>query len=145
MCRAHHLWVVGLLVLTATSTFGQAVGGALPAVGFDCWIGNNGKPYYIHYIRCIPDRDLNFKPEIDERAERLLEELHQELHRGAGAGAEAKLTANLQLVREAAGVWNIRINAYPYEWSWAEGRPQALVRAVLCPADQQCAVMLRKD
>jgi hypothetical protein len=37
-------------------------------------------------------------------------------------------------------VWNIRIFSYPYEWSWAEGLPQQLVRSVLCPRDVSCTV-----
>lgn len=111
----------------------------------DCWVGNSGPPTYIHFIRCIRDRDLPYPPNADERIDNFLTDLHKELHLRSGLDAERKLKANIDLVRESASVWNIRINTYPYEWSWDEGRPQKLVRYVLCPADVDCKINVYRN
>lgn len=112
-------------------------------VGFDCWVGADERPFLTHYIRCIADRDLPHPELINPRSEALLDLLHRELHQHSGADAEKALKANLELVRETRSVWNIKIYSYPSDWSWREGTPERLVRAVLCPKDMPCAVMIR--
>lgn len=108
----------------------------------DCWIGDSGPPYHIAYIRCIRDRDLPYPPNADERIDAFLDELHRELHQRSGLDAERKLKANIELVRESASIWSIRINAYPYEWSWQEGLPAKLVHAAFCPSEVDCKIIV---
>jgi hypothetical protein len=132
----------GLLLLSGGAC-AQTGAGASSGVGFDCWIGSDGGPYYTHYIRCIEDRDLPH-PELSKPDyATLLDRLHRELHQLSGADAERTFRANIELVRETRSVWNIRIHSYPSDWSWQEGTPERLVRAVLCPRDMPCAVMVR--
>lgn len=109
-------------------------------MGLDCWIGLDGGRAPVNYIRCIIDRDLPHPELANLRLDAFLDSLHAELHQKSGADAERLYKANLSLVKEAPAVWSIRIISYPYEWSWDEGRPQQLVRAVLCPADTACTV-----
>lgn len=114
---------------------------ATTAPGFDCWIGDDSN---VHYIRCIVDRDIPPEASSNERADALMESIHQELHRGTGAKAERVFKSNIELVRVSGAVWNIRIHSYPYEWSWKEGMPERLVRAALCPPGASCPVLIRR-
>jgi hypothetical protein len=109
-------------------------------VGLDCWVGQDGPPLHTNFIRCMVDRDLPYPMLVDERLDSFLTDLHKELHGKSGADAERMYKANIQLVRETSSIWNIRIFSFPYEWSWQEGRPQQLVRSVLCPRDVSCVV-----
>lgn len=109
-------------------------------VGLDCWVGQDGPPLHTNFIRCMVDRDLPYPTLVDERLDAFLTDLHKELHGKSGADAERMYKANIQLVRETSSIWNIRIFTFPYEWSWQEGRPQQLVRSVLCPRDVSCVV-----
>lgn len=109
-------------------------------VGLDCWVGQDGPPLHTNFIRCMVDRDLPYPTLVDERLDGFLTDLHKELHGKSGADAERMYKANIQLVRETSSIWNIRIFSFPYEWSWQEGRPQQLVRSVLCPRDVSCVV-----
>jgi len=129
--------------LAAASAGAQTADSPPDGVGFDCWVGHDGKPFFTNYIRCIADRDLPHPELVNQQSETFLNLLHQELHAKSGAAAEAMMKANLELVRESRSIWNIRIHSYPYEWSWQEGRPEQLVRAVLCPRDVPCTVMVR--
>ncbi|MDP2133018.1 MAG: hypothetical protein Q8J99_05350 [Sulfuritalea sp.] len=129
--------------LTAASVRAQTTDVPPAGVGFDCWVGHDGKPFFTNYIRCIADRDLPHPELVNQQSETFLHLLHQELHAKSGADAEAMMKANIELVRETRSIWNIRIHSYPYEWSWREGRPEQLVRAVLCPADLPCTVLVR--
>jgi hypothetical protein len=110
------------------------------AVGLDCWVGRDGPPFFTNFIRCMVDRDLPYPTLADQQLDAFLGGLHTELHSKSGADAERMYKANIELVRESISVWNIRIFSYPYEWSWEEGRPQQLVRSVLCPRDVSCTV-----
>jgi hypothetical protein len=135
----------GLKVLWLLTTLGAATSLAqTPAdsaqMGLDCWIGQEERQLQAHYIRCIADRDLPHPVLDDETLELLLDELHREFHQGSGAAAERLYRSKLELVRESRSLWNIRIFSYPYEWSWADGRPQRLVRAMLCPSGTACQV-----
>ncbi|MCM2307627.1 MAG: hypothetical protein NDI91_09215 [Sulfuritalea sp.] len=114
-----------------------------PDIGFDCWIGGEGTQIYTHYIRCIADRDLAHPESIDPQSDAVLNLLHRELHQRSGSDAEKAFKANIELVREAGSVWSIRIYSYPSDSSWQEGMPERLVRAVLCPRQAHCAVMIR--
>lgn len=136
--------IAGGLVCAAGMACGQTVPGAASGAGFDCWVGYDGKPDYTHYIRCIADRDIPSPPAPDSRSEAFLELLHQELHRGGGSSAEKIFKSNIEVVRESRAVWNIRIYSYPTEWSWKEGMPERLVRAVLCPRETTCSVLIRE-
>lgn len=132
------------LLLPAAPAFGQEALPATSSVGFDCWVGRDGKPFYTNYIRCIADRDLPQTAQPDPESELILDLLHRELHTRSGADAEKTMKAHIELVRETRAVWSIRIHSYPYEWSWQEGRPEQLVRSVLCPNDVPCTVMIRQ-
>ena len=130
-------------LFAAGFAFGQTAATTQPGVGFDCWIGADGKPYYTHYIRCMADRDLPHPELSNPYSDALLDLLHRELHQRSGADAERMFKTNIELVRETRSVWNIRIHSYPSDWSWQEGTPERLVRAVLCPQVGQCTVMIR--
>ena len=132
------------LLLPAAPAFGEEALPATSSVGFDCWVGRDGKPFYTNYIRCIADRDLPQMAQPDPESELILDLLHRELHTRSGADAEKTMKAHIELVRETRAVWSIRIHSYPYEWSWQEGRPEQLVRSVLCPNDVPCTVMIRQ-
>ncbi|MBI5900039.1 MAG: hypothetical protein HZB40_12510 [Rhodocyclales bacterium] len=122
------LLLVAGLALAQTTSSGNVV-------GLDCWVGQDGPPRHTNFIRCMVDRDLPYPVLADQRLDDFLTELHKELHAKSGADAERMYKANIELVRESISIWNIRIFTYPYEWSWQEGRPQQLVRSVLCPRD----------
>lgn len=128
-----------LLLLLAGPALAQT---AAPSnvVGLDCWVGQDGPPLHTNFIRCMVDRDLPYPTLANERLDAFLTELHKELHGKSGADAERMYKANIELVRETISIWNIRIFTFPYEWSWQEGRPQQLVRSVLCPRDVSCVV-----
>lgn len=133
----------GLLALAGAAGAQTAAEATSSGVGFDCWIGSDGSPYYTHYIRCIADRDLPHPEPVNPQSGALLDLLHRELHQQSGADAEKMFKANIELVRETRSVWNIRIHSYPSDWSWQEGTPERLVRAVMCPRDMPCTVMIR--
>lgn len=129
-----------LLLLFSGSVVAQTTESPPRAVGLDCWVGQDGAPLFTNFIRCMVDRDLPYPALADQHLDAFLSNLHTELHSKSGADAERMYKSNIQLVRESISVWNIRIFTYPYEWSWEEGRPQQLVRSVLCPRDIPCTV-----
>lgn len=131
-----------LLTLQVSASHAQTPSGN---AGLDCWIGNDGAPYFTHYIRCIADRDLPHPTLENPQGEALLETLHNQLHGISGAAAEKTLKTNVELVRETHAVWSIRIHSYPADWSWVEGMPERLVRSVLCPPNTACTVMIRRE
>lgn len=129
-----------LLLLIVGNALAQTAEAPLATVGLDCWVGQDGPPFYVNFIRCMVDRDLPYPALADENLDAFLTNLHTELHSKSGADAERLYKSNIQLVRESISVWNIRIFTYPYEWSWQEGRPQQLVRSVMCPKNVNCVV-----
>lgn len=132
-------------LLAASVALAQVPAEAVANAGFDCWIGNDGQPFFTYFIRCIADRDIAPPAATDTRFDVVLDRLHHELHDGSSATAEQTLKSNIALIKESGGVWNIRIYSYPPDWSWQEGRPEQLVRAVLCPADGgNCPVFIRR-
>jgi hypothetical protein len=131
------------LLLLAGVAGAQTADGTPSGIGFDCWIGSDCKPFFTHYMRCFADRDLPHPELSNPNSDALLDLLHRELHQHSGADAEKMFKANIELVRETRSVWNIRIHSYPSDWSWQEGTPKRLVRAVLCPKEAPCAVMVR--
>lgn len=142
MASAHSLLFAALT--TATLAFAQVPAPASPNAGFDCWIGNDGRPYFTYFIRCIADRDIAPAASTDIRFDVVLDQLHRELHEGSSAGAEQTFISNIELINESAGVWNIRIYSYPPDWSWEEGMPERLVHAVLCPEAGACPILIRR-
>lgn len=134
------LLAFAMLLFGAGVASAQTTASTSPLIGLDCWVGQDGPPYHTNFIRCMVDRDLPHPELVDQRLDTFLEDLHKELHEKSGADAERMYKANVQLVRESQSIWNIRIISYPYEWSWTEGRPQQLVRSVLCPRDYTCLV-----
>ncbi|HEY6895739.1 MAG TPA: hypothetical protein VI279_00635 [Rhodocyclaceae bacterium] len=138
------LKLIWVFFLSTTAALAQSAAGSTASIGFECWIGEDGKPYHIHYIRCIADRDIPPEASVDARFDELLELIHQELHVGSPSQAEEIFKANIHLIKESGGVWDIRIYSYPPEWSWAEGRPEQLVRSVLCRGDRTCPVVIRR-
>ncbi|MDA8259430.1 MAG: hypothetical protein M0Z99_27960 [Betaproteobacteria bacterium] len=138
---------IGVLVSlsAATVAFGQPTAATFTTTGFDCWIGSNGPSLQTRFIRCMTDRDLPHAELSNTQTEEAMHLLHQEFHGKSGAAAEIMFKANLELIRMSPSVWNIRIFSYPSDWSWQEGTPERLVRAVLCPSEGNCTVMIRKD
>ena len=109
---------------------------------WDCWVDTAESGG----IRCIADRDVPAAlPEDysddDEAAEVLLELVHDNLHRGRPLRASELVREKAFLLRRE-DLWTIRLNAPPYETSWAESRPQVLVRSLLCRGRPDCRVRL---
>lgn len=144
MKRLRTAGIFVLLFATATA-FAQTTGEASATTGFDCWIGSSGPPLHTRFIRCMVDRDLAHVELSNPQSEEVLHLLHQEFHGRSGAAAETMFKANIELIRMSPSVWNIRIFSYPSDWSWQEGTPERLVRAVLCPSTGTCTVVIRKD
>ena len=144
MKRLHSIGAFVMLFATATA-LAQTTVEATSTTGFDCWIGSNGPPLHTRFIRCMTDRDLPHVELSNTQTEELMHLLHQEFHSKSGAAAERMFKANIELIRMSPSVWNIRIFSYPSDWSWQEGTPERLVRAVLCPSEGICMVMIRKD
>lgn len=138
---------IGLLAMFAATAVavGQTTEATSTTTGFDCWIGSNGPPLQTRFIRCMTDRDLPHVELGNTQIEEVMHLLHQEFHGKSGAAAEAMFKANIELIRMSPSVWNIRIFSYPSDWSWQEGTPERLVRAVLCPREGNCTVIIRKD
>lgn len=133
------------MIFAAAAAFGQTAEETSTTTGFDCWIGSNGPPFNTKFIRCMADRDLQHVALTNTQSEEAMQMLHQELHTKSGAAAEKMFKANIELIRMSASVWNIRIFAYPSDWSWREGTPERLVRATLCPRSGACTITIRKD
>ena len=134
------LW---LFFAVATATAQTPVAPAA-IFGFDCWVGIDVNRFATNYIRCMADRDLPYQHLPDPKSDAVMDILHTELHGRSGADAERLYKANIELIRESRSVWNIVIHSYPYEWSWQEGLPEQLVRAVLCPRDGTCRVLVTR-
>jgi hypothetical protein len=143
MIRTASICILGLACLVATA-FAQTVGEPVPAVGFHCWIGNDGAPLFTRRIRCIADRVLRLEEMPDMQSPTIVDILHRELHFGSGVSTEKMFKANIERVRDTGEVWNIRIFTDPYDSSWEEKRPQTLVNAVLCPVDMSCTVIFTR-
>lgn len=138
--------IVFLAMFAATAVaFGQTTEATSATTGFDCWIGSNGPPLQTRFIRCMTDRDLPHVKLSNAQTEEVMSLLHQEFHGNSGAAAEKMFKANIELIRMSPSVWNIRIFSYPSDWSWQEGTPEKLVRAVLCSSMNACTVLIRKD
>lgn len=145
MRRLRSIGVFVMLLAAAAIALGQTTEATSAATGFDCWIGSSGPPYDTRFIRCMTDRDLPHAELGNTQTEELMHLLHREFHGKSGAAAEKMFKANIELIRMSPSVWNIRIFSYPSDWSWQEGTPERLVRAVLCPSEGSCMVMIRKD
>lgn len=134
-----------MLTAAAAIAVGQTTEETFAATGFDCWIGSSGPPLHTRFIRCMTDRDLPHADLGNTQTDEVMDMLHREFHSRSGAAAETMFKANIDLIRMSRSVWSIRIFSYPYDWSWQEGTPERLVRAVLCPSEGSCTVMIRKD
>lgn len=134
-----------MLTAVAAIAVGQTKEATSAATGFDCWIGSSGPPLDTRFIRCMTDRDLPHVELGNTQTEEVMHMLHREFHSRSGAAAETMFKANIDLIRMSPSVWNIPIFSYPSDWSWREGTPERLVRAVLCPSEGSCTVMIRKD
>lgn len=144
MKRSALFWLVALCLGAATAV-AQTTDATSTTTGFDCWIGDNGSPLQTRFIRCMVDRDLPHVELGNPQTEAAVQLLHQEFHGKSGAAAEKMFKANIEVLRMSPSVWNIRIFSYPSDWSWQEGTPERLVRAVLCPRIGVCTVVIRKD
>lgn len=140
------LGLIGIftILFAAVSAFGQTAGEPVPGIGFHCWIGTDGAPLFTRRIRCIADRVLRLEEMPDMQSPNIIDLLHRELTYGTGVSTENMFKANIERIRESREVWNIRIFTDPYDASWEERRPQALVNAVLCPVDMSCTVMFTR-
>lgn len=126
------------------SRLGMGPAKGVSVLAWDCWIesGEGGG------IRCIADRDtpLPLPEEFtddDESAEVLLELVHDYLHRGMTRRAGELVHDHFHLLRRE-DLWSIRLSGPPFETSWDEGRPQKLVRALLCSRQAGCSVRFHR-
>lgn len=151
----------GVLLLAACLAVSAAVAGTLPVPmpgprlapstarpaavnAWDCWMDGTESGG----IRCIADRDIPAPPagdetDDDEAAEALLELVHDNLHRGQPLRA-GELVREMAFLLRREDLWTIRLSAPPYESSWSESRPQALVRALLCRGRPDCAIRFHR-
>ncbi len=113
-------------------------------LAWDCWIGDH-KPISINCIRHRKPIDQAILADSDEAHEAMLfEVIHERIMSQRTAGLEEFVKAHLGDLGEGAlhviPIWN-----YPDEFSWMEGRPVELVRAMLCPDHTPCSVTLNKS
>ncbi len=113
-------------------------------LAWDCWIGEH-KPISINCIRHRKPMGQAIKADSDEAHEAmLLEVIHERIMSQRTAGLEEFVKAHLGDLGEGA-LHVIPIWDYPDEFSWMEGRPIELVRAMLCPEHTPCSVTLNKS
>ena len=147
----------GLIALAACLAVSATFAGPFPVPGprvasvrpaavkaWDCWVDTAESGG----IRCIADRDVppalpEEYTDDDEAAEVLLELVHDNLHRGRPLHASELVRERAFLLRRE-DLWTIRLSAPPYESSWAEARPQALARALLCRGQPDCTVRFHR-
>lgn len=110
---------------------------------WDCWVSSDTRHTIVSYlIRCIADRDAAREdPPIDTVEALLLDELHERIHRAEGPEIDRDLALG-RFNAVASYIRQIRIHQYPYEESWQQGQPRELVKAVLCPSEPDCPVLL---
>lgn len=116
-----------------------------PDRGWDCWISTDLKDVAVSYlIRCIRDReDKPADPPVDSLPALLLDIVHENIHHGKSIEIDLDLAAG-RLAEASPYIEQIRIHQYPYAESWAQERPQQLVRAALCKTDPDCPVLLSR-
>lgn len=108
------------------------------ALAWDCWVDASGDHTK---LRCIVDLDGTQPQEVEPALEhRLLHQIHDMIHGSDDEDALNRLLdRNWDVLREG-DVWTIRIFTTPYEDSWSAGRPQELVRSLLCPPHTPCRI-----
>lgn len=116
------------------------------SIYWDCWIeDNNVDPTSIN---CIRDFDSPvYKPAQGgskaELEEVLLKHIHEQIHAGNTTEIGKFIRSNVEVFGRNS-IWGISIYSEPYETSWDEGRPETLVRALLCPRNVACTVMINR-
>lgn len=111
------------------------------AVSWDCWVSLSEAIA----IRCIAAREgiPPADPALDDMQTVLLDHIHTLIHAGSTVAIDGIVANNLEVFKDGS-IWTIRIWNIPYDSSWAEDRPTRLVRAVLCPRDVACKVMVTR-
>lgn len=113
------------------------------ALYWDCWI-DEGESTPTS-INCIRDPDSpGYKPREDSKdrlEESLIAHIHDQLHAGKTTDLGKFISNNIQVFRRDS-VWGISIYSEPYDSSWDEERPETLVRAILCPSNIPCTVLI---
>jgi len=136
-------WLALVLLLAASHVCaGQATEKSLD---WDCWIQeDNSNPVS---ISCIRDRgSLAPQPsdELEDNVEELLlEHIHYRIHSG-DTSELGKFISDYVEVFQRGSIWSIDIHSAPYDSSWEEGRPQILVRTLLCPGHLPCTVTIKR-
>lgn len=135
---------LGIALLLAAS-HARAEPAAEKSLGWDCWIQeDNSNPVS---ISCIRDRGSlapqpSGEPE-DDLEELLLEHIHYRIHSGDTSELGLFISKYVEVFRRDS-IWSIDIHSAPYDSSWDEGRPQMLVRTLLCPGHLPCTVNIKR-
>lgn len=113
---------------------------------WDCWIEDNQvDPTSINCIRDF-DSPVFLPAESGSKAaieEVLLKHIHEQIHAGHTAELGMFISRNVEVFGRDS-IWGISIYSEPYESSWEEARPETLVRALLCPGNVECTVMINR-
>ncbi|MEO8332713.1 MAG: hypothetical protein ABI479_09790 [Gallionella sp.] len=132
-------WLTVLLLFAAGCACAEP--SAEKSLDWDCWIqADNNSPVSIN---CIRDRGSllpqpSEEPE-DDLEELLLDNIHYRLHSGSTAELGEFISNTVKVFRKGS-IWHIDIHSVPNKSSWEEGRPQMLVRMLLCPGHLPCTV-----
>jgi hypothetical protein len=115
-----------------------------PGYAWDCWVTQEPSTQ----ISCIRDRgEPQLHPsdrlEDEDLEEILLDHIHYRLHNDEDMAALSELVNSNFKVFQRGSIWSITLHTPPYESSWQEGRPQMLVRSLLCPGHLPCTVTIK--
>jgi hypothetical protein len=108
------------------------------ALAWDCWVDTSAQSTK---VRCIVDLSGTAAQEVEPVLEHMvLHQIHDMIHGPEDVDdLNRLLDRNWHVLREG-DVWTIRIFSPPNEDSWRTGRPQRLVRSLLCPPRTPCRV-----
>jgi hypothetical protein len=138
-CRGHVLVAAALCLAGVLAAPAHELGAPVSrAIAWDCWVDGSGESTK---VRCIVDLGGTPAEEFEPALEHMvLHQIHEMIHGPEDVqDLNRLLDRNWHVLREG-DVWTIRIFSQPYEDSWRRGRPQQLVRNLLCPPRTPCRV-----
>lgn len=115
------------------------------SLDWDCWIQeSSNNPASISCIRdrgnLVPQPSDNMEDELEQL---LLDNIHYRIHSGDTSELGLYISEYIEVFRRGS-IWSIDTHEAPYDSSWEEGRPQILVRTLLCPGHMPCKVTIKR-
>jgi hypothetical protein len=135
-------WLAVLLFLMVSPASAEV--SAEQSLDWDCWIQEeNSNPVSISCIRDRGDLAHTHENVEDDLEDLLLDHIHHQIHNGDTGELGNLISKNIKVFRNGA-IWSIDIHLAPFASSWEEGRPQMLVRTLLCPGHLPCKVNIKQ-